>query len=452
MSRRRKTAALLFLDSRGFVADTNGMIEIGELRRLERWMSYLRWFGFSFGMLAVTLESTYPDRRTQRLALFLIAVLALGNLAITSAMRRARTRPREARVGALAFSFDAVIILALVWVFAFERPYVTWALLTLLPMEGALRYRLRGALSAAVLVTLFFMLQTGHRAQLLDQSFDVNTYVFVVGLTGLIAGVTGFMAEDWHAQSRAFRLQSLKLSEVDKLKDRFLAITSHEIRGPLTAIIAGVDTMWRRGDRLSEDQRSRLLEMVSRQGHHVARLVDDLLVTSQLQAGKLALQIDWVELESVVQQALDAATPKRRSHQLEVFVDPLRCRLDASRVGQIVRNLVENAYKYTPERTRVAVTAKGVQGGIVIEVDDDGDGIPVEQREQLFEAFSRIEETSAGQDGVGLGLYVVSQLVAAMEGHIDLSSSVRGTTFSIHIPCVSESMERPQLGLLRSSS
>jgi signal transduction histidine kinase len=428
------------------------MIELGELRRLERWMSYLRWFGFGFGMLAVTLESDFPDEVTRRAALLLIAILALGNLAITSAMRRSKTRPKQFRVGAVAFAFDVVLILSLVWVFSFERTYVTWALLTLLPLEGALRYRLRGALAAAMLVAVFFVFQTWHRADLLEQPFDLNTYIFVVGLSGLIAGVSGSMAEDWHAQSRAFRLQSLKLSEVDKLKDRFLAITSHEIRGPLTAIIAGVDTMHRRGDRLSNEQRDRLLEMVSRQGHHVARLVDDLLVTSQLQAGKLALQVEWAELESVIHQALDAATPKRRSHQLEVFVDPLRCRLDASRIGQIVRNLVENAYKYTPERTRVAVAARQTAGGIVIEVSDEGDGIPVDKREQLFEAFSRIEQTSAGQDGVGLGLYVVSQLAAAMDGHIDLTSSSRGTTFTIYLPCISERLERPQLDLLQGGA
>jgi signal transduction histidine kinase len=428
------------------------MIELGELRRLERWMSYLRWFGFGFGMLAVTLESDFPDEVTQRAALLLIALLALGNLAITSAMRRSKTRPKQVRVGAVAFAFDVALILSLVWVFSFERTYVTWTLLTLLPLEGALRYRLRGALAAAVLVAAFFVFQTWHRADLLEQPFDFGTYIFVVGLSGLVAGVSGSMAEDWHAQSRAFRLQSLKLSEVDKLKDRFLAITSHEIRGPLTAIIAGVDTMHRRGDRLSHEQRDRLLEMVSRQGHHVARLVDDLLVTSQLQAGKLALQMEWAELESVINQALDAATPKRRSHQLEVFVDPLRCRLDASRIGQIVRNLVENAYKYTPERTRVAVAARQTPGGIVIEVGDEGDGIPVDKREQLFEAFSRIEQTSAGQDGVGLGLYVVSQLTAAMDGHIALSSSSRGTTFTIYIPCISETLERPQLGLLQGGA
>ncbi|MFN2491020.1 MAG: sensor histidine kinase [Actinomycetota bacterium] len=427
------------------------MIELGELRRLERWMTYVRWFGFAFGTLAVTIEPNYPSVGVERTAVLVVASLAFGNLWISAAMRRTKTRPDQVRLGAAVFAFDVAIVLGLVWVFAFEHPYITWALLLLLPMEGALRYRLKGALASAGLVALFFILQTWHRADLLDASFDFNTYVFVVGLSVLVAGVTGSMAENWYTQSRAFRTQSLALAEMDELKDRFLAVTSHEIRGPLTAIIAGVDTVWRRGDRLSTDQRDRLLEMISRQGHHVARLVDDLLVTSQVQAGKLSLQIDWAELTVTINQAMDAATPKRRGHQLEVFIEPLRCRIDAARLGQVVRNLVENAYKYTPERTRVAVTARSVAGGIVIEVADDGHGIPAEKRDRLFEAFTRIEETAAGKDGVGLGLYVVSHLVAAMEGHIDMSSSSRGTTFTIHVSCPTEALERPRLGLVKSA-
>jgi signal transduction histidine kinase len=97
----------------------------------------------------------------------------------------------------------------------------------------------------------------------------------------------------------------------------------------------------------------------------------------------------------------------------------------------------------------VAVSAKAVDQGLLLEVADDGDGIPPGKRDQLFEAFSRIEETAAGQEGVGLGLYVVSQLVAAMDGRIDLSSSSRGTTFSIVIPCKRMPVEQQQIGLVQ---
>ena len=96
---------------------------------------------------------------------------------------------------------------------------------------------------------------------------------------------------------------------------------------------------------------------------------------------------------------------------------------------------MENAYKYSDDRSNVAVTVAAADDGITLDVADDGPGIPADKRRQLFEAFSRIDETAAGQEGVGLGLYVVSQLVGAMHGRIDLRSSASGTTFSIFVPC-----------------
>ncbi|MGH2694605.1 MAG: sensor histidine kinase [Actinomycetota bacterium] len=423
-----------------------------ELRRLEQWMTYVRWFGVVFGAVAVSLQPFYPDDATRSAAWTIIAVLGLGSALIWGALARIGSDRALERLGAFAYGFDVAVIMGLVWVFAYETPYVTWALLFLVPMEGALRYRLKGALSGATAVALFFVPQSIRRADLIDGSFDATTYIFVAGLATLVAGIIGAMAEAWHSQTRAYRSQSLKFAEVDRLKDQFLAVTSHEIRGPLTAIITGVDTVWRRAARLTSDQRDALMAMVSQQAHQLARLVDDLLVTSQLQKKSLSLQVEEADLQGTVDQALEAAASKRRGHQLEIFVEPLRCELDASRVGQIVRNLVENAYKYTPDRTRVAVTAKRVDGGIEVEVTDEGPGIPPDKRDRLFAAFSRIEETAAGQEGVGLGLYVVSQLIAVMGGRIDLASSSRGTKFAINIPCRAEPLAPPRFGVVQGDA
>jgi two-component system sensor histidine kinase KdpD len=172
-------------------------------------------------------------------------------------------------------------------------------------------------------------------------------------------------------------------------------------------------------------------------------------VTSQLQSGKLNLQLEWVDLGETINHALEGASSKRKGHQLEVFMEPVRCELDPARVGQIVRNLVENAYKYTPRRTRVAVTCKEEEDGIFIEVADEGSGIPAEHRDKLFGAFRRIDEIAAGVEGVGLGLFVVSQLVTAMDGRIDLVSSADGTAFTIHIPCRTAPAGQRRLGLVR---
>lgn len=238
--------------------------------------------------------------------------------------------------------------------------------------------------------------------------------------------------------------------ELDVLRDNLIAITSHEIRGPLTAMITGAETIRKRGDKLSEAEHDRLIHMITQQGSQLARLVDDLMLSSELEAGGLAIKPELCPLESSVQRALEGASTKRRAHQLEVFVEPLLCEVDAYRISQMLRNLIENAFKYTPDRTRVSVAARRVDGGVELEVTDDGPGIPAEKRDQLFEAFSRMEETAAGKEGVGLGLYVVSQLATAMDARIDLSSSSRGTTFTIRIPCRTEPIEHRRMGIISS--
>ncbi|MFN2525538.1 MAG: ATP-binding protein [Actinomycetota bacterium] len=419
-----------------------------ESARLELWMTHVRWLGVAFAAFGIAIDQSLKESGTETWALGLLLVLVLGTLAIRIAAAFSRTEHAVARLGIAAFAFDILVVCGAVWISATRDPFVVWAILFVIPMEGALRFRLKGAVSGAVAVAIFFAVLSVRVAELNTAPFDVGTYLFVVALAALTAGITGAMAQQWHEQRKAFEAQSDALAELDRLKDRFLAVTSHEIRGPLTAIIGGVDTLKKRGDRLTPEQRDRMLEMASSQGHHLARLVDDLTVTSQLQAGKLSLQREWTTLQQTIEPALQAAASKRRNHQLELFIEPLRCEIDRYRVGQIVRNLVENAYKYTPDRTRVGITARGVDEGISIQVSDDGEGIPADKRDELFEAFARIEETAAGREGVGLGLYVVSQLVATMGGRIDLSSSSKGTTFSLYIPAATSVGEKPQLDVI----
>lgn len=422
------------------------MARLTELRRLERGMTRVRWFGAVFGAVSIALQESYPSRATELAAWAFIGALAIGNLAIWGVQGRVQTPAGQKRLGHFAFAFDAVVIAGTVWVFSFEDPYATWALLFVVPMEGALRYRFTGAVGAAAGVAVFFAVQSVHVADLRGEAFDLSTYVFVMCLSFLIAGVTGSMAENWHAQSEALRVQSLRLAELDRLKDRFLAVTSHEIRGPLTAIIGALDTVQKRT--LTADQHDQMIDMAAQQGRHLARMVDDLLITSQLQGGNLTLHPHECNLHETVQQAVDAAATKRREHTLEVFVEPLTCVVDAARVSQIVRNLVENAFKYTPKRSRVSVTAGAEAGGIAIKVEDDGPGIPEDRREELFDAFTRVDETAAEREGAGLGLFVVGQLVEAMKGRIDVASSSDGTCFTIHVPCERTALSSPRLSVV----
>jgi signal transduction histidine kinase len=416
--------------------------------RLEQWVTYVRWIGVLLATVLVPLRSGYPSADVEIAAWVLTAILALGNLTIWGAIGRVGTEADQQRLGRAAFMFDGLVVMGYVWLYAHEDPYLTWAVLFVLPLEGALRYRMKGAIAALVVLGIFFVPQTFHVAQIHSDQFDLSTYAFVVGVIALIATTGASMTENWHRREKILAHQSRQLAELDRLKDRYLAVTTHEIRGPLTAIMTGIDTIRKRRARLSPERQDEMLDMVSQQSRQLARLVDDLMLSSELQGGNLALQLEWLDLEAVIEQALRAADAKRRAHQLEVFVEPVRCEVDGHRVAQITRNLVENAFKYTPDRTRIAVSARAAAGGIFLEVADDGPGIPAEKRDQLFEAFSRIQETAAGREGVGLGLFVVSQLVAVMKGRLDLASSSKGTTFTIYVPCERRPPGKPQMGLV----
>jgi signal transduction histidine kinase len=348
------------------------------------------------------------------------------------------------RRGLVGLVFDAFIVSGVVWVLSSRRPEIAWALMLLLPVEGALRYRLRGALAATAFLALFFVGEGLHIADLNDRGFDFVRYLFVVGLAGVVAVLVGSMADLFEERYGALRDQSIALADVERL----LAVTGHEMRGPLTVITGAATTLRARPDSLTRADRAALLSMVSRQSSHLGMLIEDLLVTAQLRSNGVTLRSEWAELESVVERAVETAASRRKSHHLEMFVEPLRCKIDASRTAQILHNLIENAYKYTSERSTVWVTAKTSEGELVLEVADDGDGISAEHHDILYEPFGRIREAQGEIEGIGIGLYVVRRLVEAMGGRIDLASSSKGTTFTIHLPCELVADERSRLSLI----
>jgi signal transduction histidine kinase len=393
------------------------------------------------------MRSPWPDPSTEAVGWIITSAVAIGTLATWGWARGPRSVQDTQRISAVGFILDMTLVFGMAWTFAGTEPSILIAL-PFAALSGAFRYRWIGASIGSVAAAIFSIFVFVRISDLADAPFDRSGYAFAVVACAAMGTVAATMAESWRSKRLEFEGQAARLIELDRLKDRYIAVTSHEIRGPLSAMIAAIDTVRSRWEQLDPERREHLLEMVQSQGRELDRLVQDLFISAEVQGGGLQLLPEWVELEPTIKRATEAAAGKRRAHLLELFVEPLRVQIDPYRVTQIVRNLVENAYKYTFDRTKVVVIARGEEDGLVLEVSDNGEGIPAEKRDQLFEAFSRIEETSAGQEGVGLGLYVVSQLVAAMNGRIDLQSSSRGTTFSIYVPCKTLPLDRPQIGLV----
>lgn len=243
------------------------------------------------------------------------------------------------------------------------------------------------------------------------------------------------------------------LKEVDKLKTQFLSTMSHELRTPLNSIIGytqlildGVE-----GD-ISESQREDL-ERIERNAKHLLQLINDILDLSKIEAGRMQLNIERVELSEVLKQSISIVTPLIGSKNLKI-VDNVSNRslflmCDFQRLEQIFINLLSNAIKFTDEGSIVidckVNTDDTGQSWATISVSDTGIGISAENLDKIFEAFRQVEESSTRKHGgTGLGLSITKRLVEMHGGAIWVESQInKGTTFYFTMPMASEGYFKP---------
>jgi signal transduction histidine kinase len=407
----------------------------------ERTISAIRGAGLLVAIAAVALTPNYPNGWVQLVAWGIVLAFALGTLAIWLVSRRDLDRVRQAQLKFLALVFDVVIVAAFVMVFAFEDPNVTWALLIVLPIDGAVRYGWRGAVVVALVSEVLFVGHSIMRNVMLGESTSASAHFLVVAMLALVGGVNGLLVEVWQQQSMQYREQAAALDRAHRIRDRLMAVTSHEIRGSLAAIGASAAVLQEQRHRLSDERVDRMLGATRRQAEHLLVVVDDLLVTGRGDERGLDLVPAWGDLESTVTLAVSSAQRSRDDHLVDVEgVEAIWCELDHQRVQQVVRNLVENAFKYSPAGSTVTVTTRRVPTGVELTVSDQGSGIDAEQQAELFHPFRRGENVGSTK-GVGLGLYVVSRIVSAASGTITVDSvqpGPGGTRFVVTLPCSTE--------------
>jgi signal transduction histidine kinase len=615
----------------------NSRSSLEQAKRLERALVRVRWFGILLGAYLVSQTNVgSPPRASTRvveLAYLTIGLLALGNLGFWTALNRTRSEGAVRRLGMTAFAFDAAALLAVSWLYTYDPRGATWVVIYILPLEGALRYQLRGALSTIVMALAnelgreAFLAHrfpvSGFYGGVLEQRyyFLFSGVAFRVGILAIIAFVAGFMArslareaeksaqqaakfedlarremaarrelaafntavltgvaaEDLDASMQLmadaiapdlgfetltimlregealvvkgmhgmpfyddpvplgdgvtgtvaatgrpivvsdvrkfpgyicvdpamssemavpmrigdeligvvdvessdadrFTVQDLglltrvadqialvahsnrllsrqretmqRLQELDQMKSDFVAITSHELRTPITAIRGFVKTLLRNRDRLSAEQLTNFMHTIDRQSARLARLVEDLLFVSRIEAGAVRLAPEPVDVTELVHESLEAFGPEGRVRiDLNVLEDMGTGTIDAQRVDQIVRNLVENALKFSPRDARVSVSAGAAAGLRTLEVADRGAGIPPEDLPLIFDRFHQAGHVMTREnEGAGLGLYITKRLVEAMGGTIGVRSEPgRGSTFTVSIPLGATESEATRL-------
>jgi signal transduction histidine kinase len=228
-----------------------------------------------------------------------------------------------------------------------------------------------------------------------------------------------------------------RLRELDEMKSDFVAITSHELRTPLSGIRGFVDMLRRRGSDLTIDQRDEYLSIVLTQTDRLIRLVEDLLVVSRVEAGKLSLEPTEVEVRQLLEQVTNGLGEAAASVRIEEGTDaPVRMVADPNRLIQVLTNLVHNAVKFSPAGATVVVRWRTpAEGTVSFDVVDRGSGIPESEVGRVFERFHQRESSLTHTEGFGLGLYISKLLTQAMGGWIDVTSAVgEGSTFTVTLP------------------
>jgi signal transduction histidine kinase len=229
-----------------------------------------------------------------------------------------------------------------------------------------------------------------------------------------------------------------ELRELDRAKDQFIAMLSHELKAPMTVILGWASILRQQHDL---DVQATAAAAIESSARAQARLVDDLLDMSRLTLGKMHLEIESVNIPSIVSQAIEAVRPAAETKKIAVsyvsqcapipactvYGDPLR-------LQQICWNVLMNAVKFTPDGGHVDVNVSRVDTKVRIAISDDGDGIAEEIQPLIFEPLRQAR--SADKGGLGLGLAIVKQLVTMHRGSIAVQSAGagKGARFTVELP------------------
>jgi signal transduction histidine kinase/ActR/RegA family two-component response regulator len=310
-------------------------------------------------------------------------------------------------------------------------PYVIWSALRLGPCGTSLVTLTASSLMIWATLHNYGPFGTG---PIHERLVVLQIFVGVVAISALL--LSAALAE---------RKQVVEaLRDADRRKDEFIAILAHELRNPLSPIRTGVDLMRMIEDK--EPQFDEVLMLLDRQVQQLTRLVDDLLDVSRAVRGKILLQLQIVNLATIIDRAVETSRPLMdgRGHHLTVSLpsEGVFLEADGGRLAQVFANLLNNAAKYTDPGGRISVTASTQPGFVVVRVSDTGCGIDGTVLPHVFDLFTQADRSiSHSQGGLGIGLTLVRRLVELHGGMVRATSegAGNGSEFEVTLPTTSVS-------------
>src|SRR6266536_826162 len=244
-----------------------------------------------------------------------------------------------------------------------------------------------------------------------------------------------------------------RLQESERLKENLLATVSHELRTPLAGVLGAIATLDQRGHLLTPELQGEFIAMAARQGRRLRELIEDLLLAATLeQVPSERLPAPPVDVSDLARQACEVARRADPTQPIVVSLDgslPVRAAPDA--VLQVLTNLLDNATRHSPEGVAIRLEARPQGAHALIAIQDGGPGVPLAERERIFERFIRLDEKGSSRrgGGVGLGLYVARRLARAQGGDLRVAEPVGvegGARFELLLPLAGEPEPAADLG------
>jgi signal transduction histidine kinase len=403
-------------------------LRVEDLRRSEQTMAAVRWLGVVFAVVQVLgYENPYPPG-VRMLAFLLTAGLAAANLVISVLSFRHLSLRAARLLSAAALTVDVLVVSGFVWLYTFDEVSALWAVLFILPLEGAIRFGLAGALLAWAATAVIYTARELWGSSEYGYPFLWNSVSFRMGIGFLIALVAGLMARNLLRQRADLTRTLGDVRRVDALRARLVATLAHDIRNPLTTIRGTLMTLSRHADRLPAETRTEILRTAERQAERLERLASELLDLARLESGRMDLNLQDTALREVIDRALLFADPEGR---FDVRVPAaLTIRVDPARLEQIVVNLATNALRYG----QPPFVIEGLDDGdsrVEVLFRDHGRGVPETERDALFEPF----RAETDRTSVGLGLAIVRALVEAHGGEVWYEpNEPAGACFRVSLP------------------
>ena len=228
------------------------------------------------------------------------------------------------------------------------------------------------------------------------------------------------------------------LAENEKLRSNLLRSISHDLRTPLTSISGNAGILLSDGEALSPDTRMQMYSDIYDDAAWLHNLVENLLAVTRIEEGHMKLNTQPQLVEEVVSEAMQHISRKKTEHIITVSHedDLLLAKCDARLIVQVIINLVDNAIKYTPAGSHIAISTRGERGNAVVSVADDGPGISDEEKERVFQMFYTGSNPIAdSRRSLGLGLNLCKSIITAHGGDIRVADNrPRGTVFTFTVP------------------